>query len=67
MEKAESEGRIKWFREDKGFGFIERLSGEDIFFHQSQLNEPVHPGDRVVFLIKEGRKGPVATEIKKVA
>jgi len=67
MDRDEVEGRIKWFRPEKGFGFIERIDGEDIFFHQSQLSEDVQPGDRVVFIVKKGRKGAVATEVKKVA
>lgn len=67
MQRDEAQGRIKWFRAEKGFGFIERIDGQDIFFHQSQLLEPVQSGDRVVFVKKEGRKGPIATEIKKVA
>lgn len=57
------QGKIKWFREDKGFGFIEILDGDDVFIHVSQISGPVEPGDRVEFEIKEGKKGPVATEV----
>ncbi len=58
------QGKVKWFREDKGFGFIEVLDGDDIFVHISQLQEDLKPGDSVEFLPKEGKKGLVATEVK---
>ncbi len=60
-------GKVKWFREDKGFGFIEILDGDDVFVHVSQISEPVEPGDQVEFVIKEGKKGPVATEVRVVS
>lgn len=56
-------GTVKWFREDKGFGFIEVLEGEDVFVHVSQLSGSLKEGDRVEFIPKEGKKGPVATEV----
>ncbi len=58
-------GKVKWFREDKGFGFIEVPDGKDIFVHCSQVSEVIQEGDEVEFVIKEGKKGPVATEVKK--
>ena len=60
------QGRVKWFRDEKGFGFIEVLDGNDIFVHVSQITEPLQEGDRVEFIPKEGKKGPVATEVKKI-
>lgn len=60
-------GKIKWYREDKGFGFIEIPDGRDVFVHVSQITEDLKEGDEVEFVIKEGKKGPVATEVKKVA
>ena len=62
---SRTEGRIKWFKEDKGFGFIEVPDGDDVFVHMSQLLEPVEAGDKVEFLLKDGKKGPVAMEVKK--
>ena len=59
-------GKVKWFREDKGFGFIEIPDGKDIFVHVSQLDCELKEGDAVEFTVKEGKKGPVATEVKKV-
>ena len=60
-------GKVKWFKEDKGFGFIEISDGKDIFVHVSQIQEPLREGDQVEFVPKEGKKGLVATEVKKVA
>jgi cold shock protein len=60
-------GRVKWFKKEKGFGFIELLDGKDIFFHSSQIAEPIFPGDEVEFVAKESKKGLIATEVKKIA
>lgn len=59
-------GRIKWFKEEKGFGFIEVSQGQDIFVHVSQVSEELREGDQVEFVAKEGKKGLVATEVKKI-
>ena len=59
-------GKVKWFREDKGFGFIEVPEGKDIFVHISQLQGELNQGDSVEFVVKDGKKGPVATEVKKI-
>ena len=60
-------GKIKWFRQEKGFGFIEVINGQDVFVHSSQISGDMKEGDEVEFRIKEGKKGPIATEVKKVA
>ncbi len=60
-----SQGKVKWYRDDKGFGFIEVIDGDDVFVHASQVSEDLQEGDQVEFVIKEGKKGPVATEVKK--
>lgn len=60
------QGKVKWFREDKGFGFIEIPDGKDIFVHVSQVTEDLKEGDQVEFVVKDGKKGPVATEVKKI-
>lgn len=59
-------GTVKWFKEDKGFGFIEIQEGNDIFVHISQIEQPIKQGDKVEFSTKEGKKGPVATEVRVI-
>ncbi|MCB0378504.1 MAG: cold shock domain-containing protein [Bdellovibrionales bacterium] len=66
MSESILRGRVKWFRESKGFGFIEVEDGKDIFVHISQVEEPLQEGDWVEFVTKEGKKGPVATRVKKI-
>ncbi|MBN1340550.1 MAG: cold-shock protein [Bacteroidales bacterium] len=60
-------GRVKWYNETKGFGFIEPESGGDIFVHRSGLFRSfaeLVPGQEVEFEITQGSKGPVATNVK---
>lgn len=60
-------GTVKFFNNDKGFGFIKQDSGDDLFFHISQI-QGVEPkeGDKVEFEIGEGNKGPCAVNVKVV-
>ena len=55
------EGTVKWFSNEKGFGFIERESGDDVFVHFSQIAQEgyksLEQGQRVSFEITEGPKG----------
>lgn len=60
-------GRLKWFKIEKGFGFIEVEQGKDIFVHASQLEEHIEPGEAVAFEVKPSKKGPVAIRVKKAS
>ncbi|MBT4761103.1 MAG: cold-shock protein [Bdellovibrionaceae bacterium] len=62
-----SKGTVKFFNGSKGFGFITPESGDDLFFHISEIqgNEP-QDGDKVEFEVGEGRKGPCAMNVKVV-
>ncbi|MDG2420518.1 MAG: cold-shock protein [Gammaproteobacteria bacterium] len=60
-------GTVKWFNENKGFGFIEREGGPDVFAHfsaiQSSGYKTLAEGQRVEFKVTQGEKGPQAEEI----
>ncbi len=61
-------GTVKWFNPEKGFGFIARDSGEDIFVHYSAIQgggyRVLEEGARVTFTVGEGRKGPAAQDVR---
>jgi len=62
-------GTVKWFNNDKGFGFIKRDTGEDVFVHhtaiQSSGYRTLNEGDRVEFDVKQGPKGLQAENVRK--
>jgi len=61
-------GTVKWFNESKGFGFIERENGEDLFVHFSDIEgegfKTLHEGQSVEFEVEAGEKGPKATKVR---
>lgn len=63
-----SQGTIKWFDHEKGYGFIQQSEGgNDLFVHHSQTDGyALNEGDAVEFEVGEGQKGPCATKVKKV-
>nr|NQU92854.1 cold shock domain-containing protein [Bacteroidota bacterium] len=62
-----TKGKVKWYNEVKGFGFIETENGEDIFVHRTGLVNSyngLQPDQEVVFETKQGEKGLAAVNVK---
>lgn len=66
QEQGLHEGRVDYFNESKGFGFILDKQGEKFFFHVNQLMEAVRENDRVSFETQRGPRGWTAVGVKKV-
>jgi len=63
-------GKVKWFNESKGFGFIEQETGRDVFVHYSAIQtdgfKTLKEGQEVQFDLIEGPKGPLASNVVKL-
>lgn len=64
------EGKVKWFNEKKGYGFIEQDNGPDVFVHYSSIDHPgfktLQEGQRVQFDVEPRERGPVAKNVRKI-
>jgi cold shock protein len=65
-----SAGKVKWFNESKGFGFIENEEGGDVFVHFSSIQgdgfKTLNEGQRVSFDVAQGKKGQEATNVRVI-
>jgi cold shock protein len=64
------QGTVKWFNSEKGFGFIEREGGDDVFVHFTAISgegfKSLDEGQKVEFEIVEGNRGPQAANVTRV-
>jgi cold shock protein len=64
-------GNVKWFNGEKGFGFIEREGGGDVFVHFSAIQgegyKTLEEGQAVTFDVEQGQRGPQASNVRKAA
>ena len=63
-------GTVKWFNDAKGFGFIKREQGPDVFVHHTAIQaegfRSLAEGDQVEFEVTQGQKGPQASNVRKI-
>jgi len=63
-------GLVKWFNDQKGYGFIEQENGSDVFVHHSGIEatgfKSLHEGDKVTFDVEQGKKGLAAVNVRVV-
>jgi CspA family cold shock protein len=65
-----TKGKVKWFNDSKGFGFLEQENGEDVFCHFSAITgdgfKSLQEGDDVEFEVVKGPKGLQAADVRKI-
>ncbi len=70
MADVKETGTVKWFDARKGYGFIQRENGQDIFVHINDMADrsagALEDGEVVSFIVGQGRKGPAAQEVERV-
>jgi cold shock protein len=63
-------GVVKWFNDQKGYGFISQENGQDVFVHHTGIQasgfKSLNEGDKVTFDIEQGKKGPAAVNVKVI-
>ena len=68
--ELQMQGKVKWFNETKGFGFLEVDGGKDVFVHYSAILgngfRKLEEGEEVEFEIEQGQKGPAARDVKRL-
>jgi len=65
-----AQGKVKWYNDTKGFGFIEMEDGNDVFVHRTGLVDSyqgLDDGQEVTFEMKQGEKGPMAVDVKTMS
>jgi CspA family cold shock protein len=64
-------GTVKWFNDEKGYGFIAQEGGPDVFVHFSAIGgqgrRTLKDGEKVKFVVTQGKKGPQASEVERLA
>ena len=70
MSQQLTTGTVKWFSDQKGFGFLSVEGGKDVFVHNSAIESQgfrtLSEGDRVEFTLENGPKGPAAAHVRKI-
>lgn len=65
----EEEGTVKWFNDSKGYGFISRANGKDVFVHFSSISgdgfKSLQEGETVLFEVQDSERGPQAVNVSR--
>ena len=65
-----TKGTVKWFNDKKGFGFLSREEGDDVFVHHTSIQaegfKSLREGQEVEFEVQDGPKGPQAVNVKEL-